>query len=57
MLDCCESTQGLTTYSHHHPENVELATRETLKELQLDYLDLYLMHWNVALKGMYDRVP
>ena len=34
---------------HHHPEHVELAVKDTLKNLGLEYLDLYLMHWNVSL--------
>ncbi|ODN75902.1 hypothetical protein L202_05888 [Cryptococcus amylolentus CBS 6039] len=35
---------------HHHPEHVELAVRDTLKNLGLEYLDLYLMHWNIGLQ-------
>ena len=38
----------------HAPEHVEPALRETLEALRLEYLDLYLMHWPIAVeKGIW----
>ncbi|KAI4456479.1 aldo/keto reductase [Holotrichia oblita] len=34
-----------------HPDNVEERLKESLKKLQLDYVDLYLVHFPVAFLG------
>ena len=37
----------------HHPDDVEMAFNLSLKNLGLDYLDLYLIHWPTAfIRGM-----
>jgi alcohol dehydrogenase (NADP+) len=36
--------------SFHAPEDVEIALQQSLTALQLDYLDLYIIHWPIAHK-------
>lgn len=39
---------------HHNPEHVRQACKDTLNRLGFEYLDLYLMHWPVALEPEVD---
>ncbi|MHB9140367.1 MAG: aldo/keto reductase [Paludibacter sp.] len=41
--------------SDHAPERVEVAIRKSLKDLQLDYLNLYLIHWPIAFKTGHEQ--
>lgn len=41
----------------HAPGDVEKACRKTLEDLQVEYLDLYLIHWGVAFKSGDGKYP
>ena len=41
----------------HHPEDVEKACKQTLTDLGVNYLDLYLIHWPMAFERGSDPFP
>lgn len=41
----------------HHPDDVGQALQESLDDLGLEYIDLFLMHWPVAFKRGDDPFP
>ncbi|KAJ8405580.1 hypothetical protein AAFF_G00315600 [Aldrovandia affinis] len=43
--------------TQHHPDDVEPACRKTLADLDLGYLDLYLMHWPMAFQRGTEVMP
>ncbi|XP_074083159.1 prostaglandin-E(2) 9-reductase-like [Macrotis lagotis] len=43
--------------THHRPELVRPALEETLKSLQFDYLDLFIIHWPVSFKPGKEKLP
>lgn len=36
--------------TEHHPVNVTKACKQTLSDLNLEHLDLYLIHWGIVFK-------
>ena len=41
----------------HHPDDVAPALQESLDDLGVEYLDLFLMHWPVAFKRGDEMFP
>eukprot|EP01119_Soliformovum_irregulare_P016096 TRINITY_DN4628_c0_g1_i2.p1 TRINITY_DN4628_c0_g1~~TRINITY_DN4628_c0_g1_i2.p1 ORF type:complete len:289 (-),score=42.51 TRINITY_DN4628_c0_g1_i2:30-896(-) len=38
--------------TNHHPSRVKPAIKQTLHDLRLDYIDLYLIHWPISFQSI-----
>jgi hypothetical protein len=43
--------------NRHDPKSVEKSLDDSLKELGVDYVDLYLMHWPSPFKDGEEKMP
>lgn len=59
LLTFCPSLSAATKiWNHkHHPDSVEASLDDSLNQLGVDYVDLYLMHWPVAFKDGDEKMP
>lgn len=58
--DVCREELWITSKlwnNAHGREQVPLALKKTLKDLRLEYLDLYLVHWPVATRSVFPSKP